>query len=345
MPLARLSFVNLLIMTALREVDQDDHDISRKAAAEFGKLYTEKFASALDITPGLIARFLLMWMSIISDRDEQWLSAILLLLEITVQVPIASLTMSERFITVDRSSFGTTNAVTTCTKIVSAYEKPDFNGDWDSVYKLVPGLKEIFQLARRALDGMFAFDGVPYQSFHGLGSSDLPACLKILTLDFHDVTYASVSKDWSLWLGSSHIAGEPMKPFLDAVLAGKVRLVCNGAALPVVRPGPDIRSTLQLIVDAVRQSDPQTFTITIAAGDALLGAETVTMRNVVTYCQTLIRQSESVYGKSEYRDSATPFVAPVFKQGQATRTICNVCGGVGHYGRDCATSKVIAPPR
>ena len=135
-----------------------------------------------------------------------------------------------------------------------------------------------------------------------------------------------------------------MKPFLDSILAGKVRLVCNGAALPVVRPGPDIRSTLQLIVDAVRQSDPQTFTITIAAGDALLGAETVTMRNVVTYCQTLIRQSESVYGKSEYRDPATPFVAPVFKQGQATRTICNVCGGVGHYGRDCATSKVLIPP-
>jgi len=116
-------------MTALREVDQDDHDVSRKAAAEYSKLYAGKFSSPLDITPDLIARFLLMWMSLISDRDEQWLRAILLLLEITVKVPIASLTMSERFITIDRSSFGTSNALTTCTRIVSAYEKPDFNGD------------------------------------------------------------------------------------------------------------------------------------------------------------------------------------------------------------------------
>ena len=56
MPLARLSFVNLLIMTALREVVQDDHDVSRKAAAEYSKLYAGKFASPLDITPDLIAR-------------------------------------------------------------------------------------------------------------------------------------------------------------------------------------------------------------------------------------------------------------------------------------------------
>ena len=109
MPLARLSFVNLLIMTALRDVDQDDHDVSRKAAAEYSKLCAGKFASPLDTTPDLIARFLLMWMSIISDRDEDWLQSILLLLELTVKVPIASLTMSERFITIDRSAFGTEN--------------------------------------------------------------------------------------------------------------------------------------------------------------------------------------------------------------------------------------------
>jgi hypothetical protein len=94
---------------------REDHAISRKQGTDYQKRFEGKFLTKKTITPELIARFLVILFSIIHDCSPEWMEMLVLACKLTLDIPLASLTLSQRFAVIDRSAFkGAANAATKC---------------------------------------------------------------------------------------------------------------------------------------------------------------------------------------------------------------------------------------
>ena len=147
----------------IQEPDPDDHVFARKTADSYSKKFEGKFLDKESIGPELIARFMVMFFSIINDMSPEWIAMIVLACARTDPIPLASLTMSLRYATVDIGAFKTgAHAARDLAAFQAAYDHPQFNGNWSALTGEIRHMTEIFSICTRVLHGMFGFDGLIY---------------------------------------------------------------------------------------------------------------------------------------------------------------------------------------
>jgi hypothetical protein len=256
--------------------DNDDHVASRKAANDYCKSLGNTFAVEANITTQNIATLITMLLSIASDCDPEIIPVLILFIDLTDRVPIASMTLAIRFSVVDRGAFKMhQNPVANNQRVLNYYQAPGFNDNWPGLCALVPNSISIFSLLTRALHGILGFAGPVYESIRNLDPCAIIPALRIIYDDHASVSQSSVSYEWSYWFGRTHIPGEDMKAFTDEVKKLANELDCHGRALNVARPGPDARSILQRLVDMIRAADASTFGIDIGLADTYLDGNVV----------------------------------------------------------------------
>ena len=209
--------------------DSADHVASRKAAADYSKSLGTTFSVEADITTRNIATLITMLLSIASDCDPDIVPMLILFLDLTERVPLASMALAIRFSVVDKTAFKMNrDPVANNARVMNYYNNPAFNDNWSGLCGLVTNSTSIFALLTRALHGILGFAGPIYDSIRNLEPCGLIPALRIIYDNHASVTQASVSYEWSYFYGRTHVPGEDMKSFTDDVKKLANELDCHG---------------------------------------------------------------------------------------------------------------------
>jgi hypothetical protein len=182
--------------------------------------------------------------------------------------------------------------------------------------------------------------------------------LSLIAEEYHNISPGSVSALWESWYKIEYVHGSDITAFIKRIRSEATQMNIDGQSLERKRPGPDNTMQLQRMVDGMRSAGGSEFDQEIAFAMDKLDSAAVSNADVVAFAQKCkITGSYKFPGTSVTPGNKSfvalvnpglPVVASVYPLDNRARAIatmiCNICGGKGHFGRNCATIKHRTPP-
>jgi hypothetical protein len=327
-------------------VDVDNEDVGRLAVVKQADSRANDFTGEFDNE--LVANLFVDILTSIVDIDPSPVKCIMWFNSQTIRVPFASVTGTTSYLTIGPRDHGMNRAIAA---VQTGYGDPRFGTPghtWDDLAAVITNLPPLRSLMSRILRGLLGLKGPVYKLIRHLPPCSVLEALSLIAEEYHNISPGSVSALWENWYKISYVHGSDISALRlhQADLRRRRAHQLRRHSLARERPGPGFADQLQRCVDAIRSAGGSEFDTEIALAQAMLDSPTVSRSDLVKFSKACKITGSYKFPNTSTTPGNQAFVASVYPLDRAralAEMICNVCGGRGHKGQDCASAKLTTP--
>ena len=326
-------------------VDIDDDDIvGRPAVVKQADSCAKDFTKEFDNE--LVADLFVAILTLVVDVDHALVKCIMWFNSQTIRVPFASVTGTNSYLTIGPRDHGMARAITL---VQTGYDDPRFGTPghtWDELAAVITNLPPLLSLMSRILRGLLGLKGPVYKLIRHLPPCAVLEALSLIAEEYHNISPGSVSALWESWYKIEYVHGSDITAFIKRIRSEATQMNIDGQSLERKRPGPDNTMQLQRMVDGMRSAGGSEFDQEIAFAMDKLDSAAVSNADVVAFAKKCKITGSYKFpgtsvtpGNKSFVALVNPVVASVYPLDNRARAIatviCNICGGKGHFGRNC----------